>query len=99
LGHIRRKTSKVSLGRCGGQVERTAATLGETNTVVGNDNEGKRRLSKRLALDTYKETDFTVAAWATQWKLPLDKDNVSAASNRRRGQHPPATKMEREFGL
>ncbi|MCH8149130.1 MAG: hypothetical protein IH987_14295, partial [Planctomycetes bacterium] len=34
-------------------------------------------LSNRLALGTYKETDSTVGAWATQWKLPLEtRDGV-----------------------
>ena len=45
--------------------------------LVGNSSAGKTGLSNRLALDTYKETDSTVGAWATQWKLPLEaKDGV-----------------------
>jgi len=42
--------------------------------LVGNSAAGKTGLSNRLALDTYKETDSTVGAWATQWKLPLPAD-------------------------
>ena len=41
--------------------------------LVGNRAAGKTGLSNRLALDTYKETDSTVGAWATQWKLPVEK--------------------------
>ena len=45
--------------------------------LVGNTSSGKTGLSNRLALGTYKETDSTVGAWATQWKLPLKtKDRV-----------------------
>ena len=45
--------------------------------LVGNSAAGKTGLSNRLALGTYKETDSTVGAWATQWKLPLEtKDGV-----------------------
>ena len=41
--------------------------------LVGNSAAGKTGLSNRLALDTYKETDSTVGAWATQWKIPVVK--------------------------
>lgn len=45
--------------------------------LVGNSSAGKTGLSNRLASGTYKETDSTVGAWATQWKLPLEtKDGV-----------------------
>ncbi|MEL6777426.1 MAG: TIR domain-containing protein, partial [Cyanobacteria bacterium J06597_16] len=43
--------------------------------LVGNSAAGKTGLSKRLALDTYTETDSTVGAWATQWKLPIESSD------------------------
>ena len=39
--------------------------------LVGDTSAGKTGLLNRLAFDIYKETDSTVGAWATQWKLPL----------------------------
>ena len=51
--------------------------------LVGNSAAGKTGLSNRLAQDTYKETDSTVGAWATQWKLSLPEgDNVAGDSSR-----------------
>ncbi|MEL6814405.1 MAG: DUF4365 domain-containing protein, partial [Cyanobacteria bacterium J06598_3] len=43
--------------------------------LVGNSAAGKTGLSNRLAMNTYTETDSTVGAWATQWKLPIDSDD------------------------
>ncbi|MCB0532865.1 MAG: TIR domain-containing protein [Saprospiraceae bacterium] len=43
--------------------------------LVGNSAAGKTGLSNRLAQGTYTETDSTVGAWATQWKLPLETEN------------------------
>jgi len=73
--------------------------------LVGNSAAGKTGLSNRLALDTYKETDSTVGAWATQWKLPLP--DVAGASSRsaeqeepeEQRQDAPATNVEREVWL
>jgi GTPase SAR1 family protein/tricorn protease-like protein/uncharacterized CHY-type Zn-finger protein len=45
--------------------------------LVGNSAAGKTGLSNRLALGTYKETDSTVGAWATQWKIPLPDDDAN----------------------
>ena len=47
--------------------------------LVGNSGAGKTGLSNRLALDMYTETDSTVGAWATQWKLPLLEDDSEDA--------------------
>ncbi len=45
--------------------------------LVGSSAAGKTGLFHRLASDIYKETDSTVGAWATQWKLPLEtRDGV-----------------------
>lgn len=45
--------------------------------LVGDTSAGKTGLSNRLSMGTYKETDSTVGAWATQWKLPVEaKDGV-----------------------
>lgn len=43
--------------------------------LVGNSAAGKTGLSNRLAQNTYTETDSTVGAWATQWKLPIESDD------------------------
>ncbi|MFC1601784.1 Rab family GTPase, partial [Candidatus Sumerlaeota bacterium] len=40
--------------------------------LVGDSAAGKTGISNRLALDMYQETDSTVGAWATQWKLPIE---------------------------
>ncbi|ABW27178.1 TIR domain-containing protein [Acaryochloris marina] len=53
------------------QVEYTNAKV----LFVGNSAAGKTGLSNRLALDAYKETDSTVGAWATQWKLPVESND------------------------
>jgi small GTP-binding protein len=39
--------------------------------LVGETSAGKTGLSTRLALNTWKPSDSTVGAWATQWKLPV----------------------------
>ena len=39
--------------------------------LVGNSAVGKTALSNRLAQNIYTETDSTVGAWATRWKLPI----------------------------
>ncbi len=45
--------------------------------LVGNSSAGKTGLANRLTRDCYEETDSTVGAWATQWKLPVEtKDGV-----------------------
>lgn len=73
--------------------------------LVGNSAAGKTGLSNRLALDTYKETDSTVGAWATQWKLPLPGGDDAAGDSSRRsdedGLRPDATatNVEREVWL
>ena len=73
--------------------------------LVGNSAVGKTGLSNRLALDTYKKTDSTVGAWATQWKLPLPEgDDVAGDSSRRSDedslwQDATATNVEREVWL
>ena len=64
----------ISAGRSASSVSVAADQVQYTNAkvlLVGNSAAGKTGLSNRLALDTYKETDSTVGAWATQWKLPL----------------------------
>lgn len=43
--------------------------------LVGDSAAGKTGLSNRMAQGTYTETDSTVGAWATQWKLPLETEN------------------------
>ncbi|MEO1445473.1 MAG: TIR domain-containing protein, partial [Cyanobacteria bacterium J06635_11] len=53
------------------QIEYTNAKV----LLVGNSAAGKTGLSNRLAMDTYTETDSTVGAWATQWKLPIESDD------------------------
>ena len=70
---------------------------------MGNSAAGKTGLSNRLALDTYKETNCSVGAWATQWTLPLP--DVAGASSRSTEedeeelrQDAPAT-VEREVWL
>jgi len=72
--------------------------------LVGNSAAGKTGLSNRLALDTYKETDSTVGAWATQWKLPLSEGGIAGDSNRPRDEdglrkHFTATNVEQEVWL
>ena len=39
--------------------------------LVGNTSAGKTGLTNRLARNLYEETDSTVGAWATQWKLDV----------------------------
>ncbi|MEM9091028.1 MAG: TIR domain-containing protein [Cyanobacteria bacterium P01_F01_bin.53] len=53
------------------QVEYTNAKV----LLVGNSAAGKTGLSNRLALETYTETDSTVGAWTTQWKLPIESED------------------------
>ncbi|MGF1513409.1 MAG: GTP-binding protein [Elainellaceae cyanobacterium] len=59
--------SKDSLPAPTNQVQYTNAKV----LLVGNSAAGKTGLSNRLAQNTYTETDSTVGAWATQWKLPI----------------------------
>lgn len=40
--------------------------------LVGDSAVGKTGLSNRLAMDKYENTDSTVGAWATQWKVPIE---------------------------
>ena len=51
-----------------------------------------------LPLGTYKETDSTVGAWATECKLPLP-EIIAGDSSSRLGHHAPATRVEREVWL
>ncbi len=72
--------------------------------LIGNSAAGKTGLSNRLALNNYKETDSTVGAWATQWKLPLPEgDDVAGDSHRSDedglGPDAIATNVEREVWL
>ena len=39
--------------------------------LVGNTSAGKTGLTNRLARNLYEETDSTVGAWATQWKIDI----------------------------
>lgn len=67
--------------------------------LVGNSAAGKTGLSNRLALDTYKETDSTVGAWATQWKIPLqdfeDIGSIPAAQDNETKEHQFNNRPER----
>jgi len=54
-----------------------AVALQYTNAkilLVGDSGVGKTGLSKRLTHDSWKATESTAGAWATQWRLPVDQE-------------------------
>ncbi|MCB0306001.1 MAG: DUF4365 domain-containing protein, partial [Calditrichaeota bacterium] len=64
------KTSSEILPTPPDQLQYTNAKV----LLVGNTSAGKTGLTNRLARDFYEETDSTVGAWATQWKLDVATD-------------------------
>jgi small GTP-binding protein len=61
-------------GRPPGREPSSTEALQYTNAkilLVGESGAGKTGLSMRLAHDTWKESDSTAGAWATQWKIPV----------------------------
>jgi len=45
--------------------------------LVGESGAGKTGLSKRLSSDKWEPSDSTVGAWASQWRLPVTKDDTT----------------------
>lgn len=64
---------ETSLGVSQDQVLYTNAKV----LLVGESGAGKTGLSKRLAMGLWELSASTVGAWATQWKLPLQSDDLS----------------------
>ena len=61
------ETAELVMSETRDEVRYTSAKV----LFVGESAAGKTSLSRRLALGTWESTDSTVAAWATQWKLPI----------------------------
>ena len=68
--------------------------------LVGNSGAGKTGLAGRLVCNTYKETDSTVGAWATQWELPIStRQEVPIVNDRNDGDVPQRQRDDRPVGI